>query len=70
MTKTLSRRLERLETRLTPTDAPFEIDIVFVSAVDGSITKRLHLGGGATSNGHGGVGVSAPTLPGRVAHRE
>ena len=69
MNRTLSRRLARLETRLTPTEAPFEIDIVFVSAVDGSITKRLHLGAGATSNDRAGDGVSAPTLR-EVAHRE
>ena len=41
MNRTLSRRLERLEGRLTPTKAPFEMEIEFISAVDGSVTRRL-----------------------------
>ena len=68
MTNTLSRRLERLEGRFTPTKAPFEIEIEFISAVDGSVTKRLRLGDGANSSDRCRVGVrgtgTLPTLPG------
>jgi hypothetical protein len=67
MTKTLSRRLERLKGCLTPTRAPFEIEIEFISAVDGSVTKRLGLGGGANPKGHGCAGAPMATLPGKLS---
>jgi hypothetical protein len=67
MNRTLSRRLERLEGRLTPTKAPFEMEIEFISAVDGSVTKRLRLGGGANSNGRGAGSAPIAMLPGKLS---
>jgi hypothetical protein len=67
MNRTLSRRLERLEGRLTPTKAPFEMEIEFISAVDGSVTRRLRLGDGANANGTGGASGPIATLPGKLS---
>ena len=66
MSRTLSRRIVPLEGRLKPAEAPFKIEIEFISAVDGSVTKRLRLGGGAASNDRGRAGAPMPTLPGRA----
>jgi hypothetical protein len=67
MNRTLSSRLERLEGRLMPTKAPFEIEIEFISAVDGSVTKRLRLGDGANPNGNDRPSAAMPTLPGKLS---
>ena len=41
--RTLSRRLERLEARMIPAGEPLVYEIQFVSAVDRSITSRLQV---------------------------
>jgi hypothetical protein len=45
--RTLSKRLERLETRIRLSGEPWTMEIDFVSAVDGTITKRLQVTCGA-----------------------
>ncbi len=41
--RTLSKRLERLETQMMPAGQPLAMEIEFISAVDGTITKRLQV---------------------------
>jgi hypothetical protein len=43
--RTLSKRLARLETRLMPATEPLVYEIQFISPEDGSVTSRLQLGG-------------------------
>ena len=53
--RTLSKRLERLETRMMPAGEPLVMEIEFISAVDGSITKRLQVTCGGPSTGGGSL---------------
>ena len=41
MNRTSSKRLVRVETRASPATGPLAIEIEFISAVDGSVTKRM-----------------------------
>jgi hypothetical protein len=41
--RTLSKRLERLETRSAPEGEPLVIEIEFVSPIDGSATNRCSM---------------------------
>ena len=41
MTRTLAKRLQRLETRALPATEPLVIEVEFISAIQGSVTKRM-----------------------------